>query len=51
MKFYAQFGADYIVHTIQQAPSLTIPNAIEVPTYDESLIGKRWTGTKFEPVE
>lgn len=50
MFFYAQINASNVVVAVSQlADSITDPSLISIPSYDESLLGKIWDGTKFNP--
>jgi hypothetical protein len=49
--YYAQLNSDQICYAILQTyAAIAQPNMIAIPSYTESYLGKRWTGSTWEDI-
>ena len=49
--YYAQINDSSICYALLQTyAQINASNMISIPSYDETYLGKRWTGTSWEDV-
>ena len=49
--FYAQINQDDVCYAVSSTHGVIVdPDLIQLNSFDESVLGKRWTGTTWEDV-